>query len=282
MNFFKNNIVFDAGSCHKIVLAILFFSAFTSCKKNIDPLTFPEKEVVVKELIITGQASELFQIRNFWENTIGCEVVSQTFNSFTLKIGTSLLTFKPNFISVLRPQYHFAILIPSNQIENCLAWLKNGGNKKDGKEIQLWRGGESNAEIIQSPLYNSTSVYFADYGGNIIELVARRNIDNPESGEFSSEMFKEINAVSIVTKEIRAAQELIEDNLGYKPVDRTTSGYKVMGNANGLINLVVQGRILPPTTTEIAFPFEMEVVVQNPDSIEVPIPGFFLKITTRP
>jgi hypothetical protein len=88
--------------------------------------------------------------------------------------------------------------------------------------------------------------------------------------------------VSMVTKEVRVAQDLISQNLGYQPVDRTTSGYKVMGNANGLINLVVQNRILPPTTTEQAFPFEMELVVQNPDTIEVPLPGFFVKITTRP
>jgi len=253
-----------------------------SCKKNIDPLSFPEKEVVIKELIINGNQDEFFQIRSFWENTIGCDVVNQTFNSFTIKIGNSLLTFKPNTTTIARPQYHFAILIPSNQIENCLAWLKNGGKKKNGEEIQLWRGGETNAEIIQSPLYNSSSVYFADYGGNIIELVARRNIDNVEVGEFSSEMFKEINSVSMVTKEVRAAQDLISENLGYKPVDRTTSGYKVMGNANGLINLVVQNRILPPTTTEQAYPYEMELVVQNPDSIVVSLPGYFVKITTRP
>ena len=281
MRYFNDIILFKLITFQKllIVLTLVFIAG---CKKNIDPLSFPEKEVVIKELIINGNQAEFFQIRNFWENTIGCEVVNQTSTTFTIKIGTSLLTFKPNFTSLARPQYHFAILIPSNQIENCLAWLKNGGKKKDGDEIQIWRGGETNAEIIQSPLYNSSSVYFADYGGNIIELVARRNLDNPEEGEFSSEMFKEINSVSMVTKEVRVAQDLISQNLGYQPVDRTTSGYKVMGNANGLINLVVQNRILPPTTTEQAYPFEMELVVQNPDTIEVPLPGFFVKITTRP
>jgi hypothetical protein len=274
--------VASKGVSYILVFIISISVVLSGCQKNIEPLSFPEKEVVVKELIITAKASEMFQIRNFWENTIGCEVVNQTFNSFTLKIGTSLLTFKINLTNSNRPQYHFSILVPANQIENCLAWLKNGGKKQDGDEIQLWRGGETNAEIIQSPLFNSTSVYFADFGGNIIELVARRNLDNAEDGEFSANMFKEINSVSIVTKDVRSAQDLIQNNLGYKPVDRTTSGYKVMGNANGLINLVVQDRILPPTNTETAFPFEMELVVQNTDSIEVPIPGFFVKITTRP
>jgi catechol-2,3-dioxygenase len=281
MKFINNIQLFKLITFQKFLLLLTL--VFTiSCKKNIDPLSFPEKEVVIKELIINGNQAEFFQIRNFWENTIGCEVVNQTFNTFTIKIGTSLLTFKPNFTTLSRPQYHFSILIPSNQIENCLAWLKNGGKKKDGKSIQLWKGGVTNAEIIQSPLYNSSSVYFADYGGNIIELVARRNLENSEEGEFSPEMFKEINSVSMVTKEVKAAQKLITDSLGYQPVDRTTSGYKVMGNANGLINILVQSRIIPPTTTEQAYPYEMELVVQNPDSIEVPLPGYFVKITTRP
>jgi len=278
----NNYKAFKRKSIYKLIIIISGMGFLFACKKNIDPFTFPEKEVIVKELIITGMASEMYQIRNFWENTIGCEVVGETFNSFTLKIGSSLLTFKPNYTNSNRPQYHFAVLVPANQIENCLNWLKNGGKKKDGKAIQIWRSGESNAEIIQSPLYNSSSVYFADYGGNIIELVARRNLDNPEIGEFSSDMFKEINTVSIITKDVRAAKDLIQEDLGYLPLDRSTSGFKVMGNANGLINLVVQDRILPPTETEKAFPFEMELVVQNPDSIVVPIPGFFVKITTRP
>jgi hypothetical protein len=276
------NITFKRINITNYILSIVVSSFLFSCKKNIDPLTFPEKEVVIKELIINGNLSEFYQIRNFWENTIGCKVVNQNFNTFSIKIGTSLLTFKPNTTTIDRPQYHFAILIPANQIENCLAWLKNGGIKKDGKAIQLWRGGVTNAEIIQSPLYNSSSVYFADYGGNIIELVARRNLENSEEGEFSPEMFKEINSVSMVTKEVKAAQKLITDSLGYQPVDRTTTGYKVMGNANGLINILVQSRIIPPTTTEQAYPYEMELVVQNPDSIVVPLPGYFVKITTRP
>ena len=281
MRFINNSNLFKLITFQKFVLLLTLVFAI-SCKKNIDPLSFPEKEVVIKELIINGNETELFQIRNFWENTIGCEVVDQPSGRFSIKIGTSLLTYKPNFTSLARPQYHFSILIPSNQIENCLAWLKNGGKKKDGDEIQLWRGGVTNAEIIQSPLYNSSSVYFADYGGNIIELVARRNLDNAEEGEFSSEMFKEINSVSMVTKEVRIAQDSITKKLGYQPVDRTTSGYKVLGNANGLINLVVQSRIFPPTNTELAYPHEMELVVQNPDSIVVSLPGYFVKITTRP
>jgi len=279
---FFNHITYKRRIFSWLIITICVMSFLFACKKNIDPLSFPEKEVVIKELIINGNQNEFFQIRNFWENTIGCEVVKQTISTFTIKIGSSLLTFKPNVTSLARPQYHFSILIPSNQIENCLAWLKNGGKKNDGNEIELWRGGETNAEVIQSPLYNSSSIYFADYGGNIIEFVARRNLDNAEEGEFSSDMFKEINSVSMITKEVKLAQELITENLGYKPVDRTTSGYKVMGNANGLINLVVQNRILPPTITEQAYPYEMELVVQNPDSIVVPLPGYFVKITTRP
>lgn len=258
------------------------FLFIQSCNYNLDPLIFPEKEVVFKELIITANNGELDKIKDFWENTMGCEIINKPNSIFSVKIGTSLLSYRQNLSSLNRPQYHFAILIPSNQIEKCLAWLKNGGIKKNGEEVKLWKDGVDNAEIIQKPTYNSTSIYFDDSGGNIIELVSRRNLQNEEEGDFSPTMLKEINSVSITTLDIRGSQELIEDNFGYRPVPKTTTGFRVMGNENGMINLVIQNRVLPPTNSEQAFPYVMDVIVQNAEPKQINIPSYFINVISEP
>lgn len=83
------------------------------------------------------------------------------------------------------PSYHFAIDIPRNQLEKAAAWLSERVDllKFDGK-----------TEVEHSN-WNATSLYFHDPQGNIVEVIARHNLENDREGLFSPESFLRISEI---------------------------------------------------------------------------------------
>lgn len=66
-------------------------------------------------------------------------------------------------------QYHFCFNIPENQFLQARAWLS--------KRIPLLKDEQGNDEF-KSHSWNSTSLYFKDAAGNILEFIARHDQKN--------------------------------------------------------------------------------------------------------
>jgi len=256
-------------------LAVVLLSGF-SCRDD-DPYQMPEKSLEILKLKI--DTKNFAESRIFWTENLGFEEVSSTASEFTVRVGSSLLTFKafpfiPQFPR--SPQYHFSLNIPSNQAENALEWLKNEGNKySDGPSnpVEIWESEFTGAEIIRRDRYNAHSVFFKDPGGNVIELIARHNLNNQQEGIFNHSMILNISGVAIVTRDVKESAKRIRNTFDVIEVPGTTSGFKPLGSENGLIVLVVPGRSWEPTDSQSAESWPMEITVRHPQPLEIQIPG---------
>jgi catechol 2,3-dioxygenase-like lactoylglutathione lyase family enzyme len=279
MNYIKRNALDKAGK----LIILLFLGVFLShCKKeNLDLLEYPSYSFNIKELEL--RVEDLNANRVFWNETMGFPLVDQTSGSFTVQIGESRLKFIPKN-TTNPPIYHFSISIPQNQVEKALDWLKNDGNKyPDGptQPITIIKDELSGAEIISKPLYNANSVFFADAAGNVIELIARNNIDNAVEGNFSMQQFLKISEVSVVTKQVRQCEEMLDEEFGAKAFPRTTSGYKPVGGAEGVFLLVIPGRPWIPTESNLATEYETIITVQDSEEKEFMLPGSLVTVKTE-
>ena len=266
------------------VLVITGVSINFSCAKEETPYDLTGKSLEILELKILTKNFE--QSRKFWIENLGLELLPpqppllpNNFE-FTVKVGNSRLHFvkaniAPGMEDITFPQYHFAFNIPSNQIENALSWLQNYGNQfTDGPStpVKIWVKEGTGAEIIRRDRYNAHSVFFSDPGGNMIELVARHNLNNQQEGNFNKSMFLNISEVAIVTKDVRESAKIIKDNFDVTEVPGTTSGFKPLGGENGLIDLVVPGRPWEPTDSQIATSWPMTITIKHPVPVDVVIP----------
>ena len=102
----------------------------------------------------------LEQIR-FYSEVLNLEVLSQTEDSISFKIGRSILEIEKAPKST---PYHFAINIPSNQENEALAWLIN--------RVDILKYG--NNEIQTFDAWNAKAIYFYDKDKNIVEFIARK------------------------------------------------------------------------------------------------------------
>jgi catechol-2,3-dioxygenase len=267
MNLFnKSALVKFSLVCFLITSAL----AINSCKKFREPLTAPEKSFEIKKLALFVENPDASF--HFWTEELGLDYTPLANGSFGLKLGSSQLVLKPVYYGA--PKYHFAINIPSNQIENALDWLINkDGKYPDGPKnpVKIWTDSESGPQIIRRDLYNAHSVYFSDPAGNVIELIAKHELNNQQPGPFNKSMFLNISEVSVVTKDIRKAAELLENNFGVKQLEGSTSSFKPVGGLNGYLVLIVPGRPLGPNPDVQAFPYEMEITVKHTEILLDPL-----------
>lgn len=233
--------------------ALLLLVLLNSCRKEeLDPITYPSKSFDIAELEI--RTGDLEQAYKFWTETIGMAVLDSSTYQFTIKIGTSRLTYR-YYSSTIPLVNHFAISIPGNQIEKALDWIKN----KDGKypngpknPVEIILNEKTGAEINSNPIFNSNSIFITDGVGNIIELIARHDFGENVTGDFNQDQFLKISEVAIVTKNISKCQNIITEEFGMEVFPNTTSSYKPIGGPDGIILLIMTNKPWTPTESVLA------------------------------
>lgn len=263
----------------RLMLGMLLLSGavFTldSCRKeDLTPITIPEKSFEITELEI--RSANIDSSRIFWTQKLGFPMIDSTLNTVTIQVGTSRLKYNrinPDFDPT--PINHFAIRIPKNQIESALDWLKNeGGKYPNGPKtaVKIIRDELTGAEIIQNPIYNTSSIYIEDDAKNIIELVAHRDFGTEQEGDFSKEQFLNISEVAVVTKMVDQCQDKLQAEFGVQIFPKTTYGYRPIGGQNGAFVVLVPNRIWAPTQTVVSEPFPTTVTIRYPESKTVQLP----------
>ena len=134
--------------------------------------------------------------------------------------------------------YHFAFNIPQNQYQPAKRWITNRIpllKDKDGKED------------FHSNTWNSDSVYFLDAAGNVLEFIARHNLNNPANGEFTASNILNVSEIGLPSENVIAFANELCSKLGlsvYKQEPNET--FTPVGDENGLFILPIKDRIWMP------------------------------------
>lgn len=135
---------------------------------------------------------------DFYKNSLGLEVISKDKDSVEIKIGSTILELI--YDKNAKP-YHFAINIPSNKEHEALAWLKE-------RVDILKHNGE---ELIDFINWNAKSMYFYDPDKNIVELIARKNLNIIADEEFDSNQFLEISEIGLAVTDVSGSYRRLND-----------------------------------------------------------------------
>jgi len=183
----------------------------------------------IKELTIyTGR---LHDQKQFYSETLGLTILSETENEVLFKIGNSNLKIVNRETST---PYHFAFNIPSNQDEEALEWLKSrvGILKMEGNEIQDFDD------------WNARAIYFYDLDNNIVEFIARKNLNYKSMKYFDQNSLLEISEIGIPTEDIEREYNILNGELGLSIYDGGFDKFCAIGKETGLficINKRIKG-----------------------------------------
>ncbi|MBZ0201674.1 MAG: glyoxalase/bleomycin resistance/dioxygenase family protein [Ignavibacteria bacterium] len=195
--------------------------------------------------------SNIETLKQFYTNTLRLEQSYESNNSFSLKIGTSTLTFNKSS-SNEKPYYHYAINIPENQIHDAIQWLS--------LKVSLIEYEKSS--LIDFPNWNAQSVYFYDPAGNIVELIARHDLDNASQELFSSKSLLSISEIGMPVEGVKAFHDTLSTQLGEKLWSGNLDTFAAIGDQEGLFIVVTTHRNWFPTNKP-CYSFPLKVKLRN-------------------
>ena len=207
----------------------------------------------ITELIL--QTSRLHELTGFYSNLMELPVTLNDYRGITIQTGSTKLVF--NQAGTADPFYHFAINIPANKIEEAKAWLAS--------RVELIWIEQYKNNIADFVNWHAKSVYFYDPAGNIVELIARFDLDNKADKPFSSSQFLSISEVGLVVKEDeleKTAENLIQQyHLSYFDKQPPLPQFKAIGDDEGLFIIVPDKRNWFPTS-KVSGIFPMKIQFQ--------------------
>jgi hypothetical protein len=183
-------------------------------------------------------AKELAAQRDFYANILELPVNLDS-SVLDVKVGKTDLRFS-QAPTEFDGAYHFAFDIPENQFYSAKKWIS--------RRIPLLSD-ENGQDEFESKSWNSHSVYFKDAAGNVLEFIARHNLDNAEEGTFDSGQILNISEIGLPSENVIGfANELCASlNLSvFKQEPNET--FTPVGDDNGLFILPVKDRIWIPNS----------------------------------
>lgn len=181
------------------------------------------------------KTSDIQEQALFYSKTLGLETHVTAVGQVLVRAGATELVFTQ--ADEGQPcQYHFAFNIPENQFEIAKEWL--------ALRTQILAN-ENGDTTIYSESWDSHSVYFKDRAGNILELIARHDLQNASEGfEILS-----ISEIGLATQDVLAQVKTFQEKTGLFPYkDESSETFTAVGDADGLFITVKQGRTWYPNT----------------------------------
>jgi catechol-2,3-dioxygenase len=192
----------------------------------------------MKILEIEIQTDNIKETETFYSEILGLQLINKNQNSISFKAGQSKLTFIKS--DNINPKYHFAFNIPNNKLEEAILWAKS--------RLRLIENDE-NGIIANFESWNANAIYFYDNNNNIVEFIARFDLENSTEKLFDISVIESISEIGIVTdKPLDLAETLIESyNLVYFNKSTKSEKFAALGNDNGLFIIVETNRKWYPT-----------------------------------
>jgi len=203
------------------------------------------------------KTNNIQETTSFYKSVLELPILENEEKSVTIQAGNSILKFVEDlqFNSI----YHFAFNIPENQLEEAIEWCKN--------KIDLIFIEDQNL-ITHFENWNAHAIYFYDNNGNLLEFIARHDLNNEQVGEFNSASILNISEIGIVTENpLELGNQLIEEHgLHFFSKNNNSEVFSVLGDDDGLLILVQPKRNWYPTQ----IPSEhntTEITLENNESI---------------
>ena len=157
----------------------------------------------------------------FYRDTLDLTVLDEKDGFVSFKIGQSILNIEHKENAT---PYHFAINIPDNQEIEALEWLKT--------KVDIVKDGDN--EIQDFDFWNAKAIYFYDADNNIVELIARKNLDNASERPFNQYSLLEISEIGMPTLDIKEKFKVLNEGLGLEVFSGTFERFCAIGAETGL------------------------------------------------
>ena len=121
-------------------------------------------------------------MKRFYGRTLGLPILRDEPNRLDVRTGSSTIAFVPADGASDAPFYHFAFNIPENQILAARTWQLARTPLLPIPERLRDRAFPD--DVVDYRHWNAHSIFFLDPAGNVVEYIARHDLDNASRAPF--------------------------------------------------------------------------------------------------
>ena len=174
---------------------------------------------------ITLFTNQIEKQKLFYQEVVDFDLVFESEEKITFKTGKSLLSFE---YKETVNSAHFAFNIPSNKIDEALLWLQ--------KRVAILPDGENLISNFES--WNAKAIYFYDADKNIVEFIARKDLNQNSVEQFTAKEIISISEIAMVTTNLSPLYEAISRIKPISIFDGNINRFCAIGNHDGLFILI--------------------------------------------
>lgn len=174
---------------------------------------------------ITLFTNQIEKQKLFYQEVVDFDLVFDSEEKITFKTGKSLLSFE---YKETVNSAHFAFNIPSNKIDEALLWLQ--------KRVAILPDGENLISNFES--WNAKAIYFYDADKNIVEFIARKDLNQNSVEQFTAKEIISISEIAMVTTNISPLYKAISRIKPISIFDGNINRFCAIGNHDGLFILI--------------------------------------------
>ena len=187
-------------------------------------------------LYLELSSKDLKAQQDFYANILELPVTLDS-SSLEVTAGKTMLRFM-QAPSEFNGAYHFAFNIPEDQYQSAKQWIT--------RRLPLLQD-KTGTEDFESTSWNSTSFYFLDAAGNVLEFIARHNLQNAASEEFNASQILNVSEIGLPSEDVITLANQLCTKLGLSVFKQEPNDtFTPVGDDNGLLILPVKERIWMP------------------------------------
>lgn len=190
----------------------------------------------------------------FYNQVLGLETLYRDKSSVSFQAGNTKLIFHSS--QNVKPVYHFAFDVPSNKLLEAFSQIEKQ------TEIMYVITPDKIADFYN---WNAKSFYFFDNNGNILEFIARNDLDNATQIPFDGKSILSVSEIGLVSENVNEQCDDLFNKYGLTPYSKQPKLPKfiVLGTVIGLFILVEENRNWYPTTDKKSKSFWTKVVFNH-------------------
>jgi hypothetical protein len=208
------------------------------------------------------QTNHLSALYNFYSEVLELNTFFQDEKSIVVTAGKSILIFEETGVDA-NPFYHFAFNIPSNKFEEAFQWVK--------QKVELLWLDDYSSYIADFVNWHAKSFYFLDTAGNILEIIARFDLNDVFEDTFSSAHIRNVSEIGLVfpVKSFdNDVNKLLEHYpLSYFDKQPPLPQFRAVGDDEGLFVIVPENRIWFSTKNTTAQIFPIGISFMEKDNL---------------
>lgn len=189
-------------------------------------------------LEIELHTTNLQETERFYKDVLQLPLVHQSADKLSFAAGYSMIHFTKT--THLNGAYHFAFLIPRNQLQDAYNWIKSRTAILPFSEA---------GDIADFTNWNAQAFYFHDEAQNILEFIVHHDLENENNQPYAPQTIIGIGEMGVAVADVPEACQAMHTQAG---VPFYTKGphlqnFAAMGEEDGLLIVSTEGRGWLPT-----------------------------------